>query len=115
MDRACGEYSPKSVISAEILPNSYALEQIGAPGTQDMSFGAEEGPIWEKPWPSRNVKSRRAFIRAGRSFLAEGLFELGDDFFNGRSKAPIWIEPQTFFKFRQCSFRIFALDIDIAH
>jgi hypothetical protein len=26
-------------ISGEILPNSYALEQIGEPGTQDMTFG----------------------------------------------------------------------------
>ena len=35
-------------LSGEILPNSYDLEQIGEPGTQDMSFGAEDGPFWEE-------------------------------------------------------------------
>jgi hypothetical protein len=51
-------------IGGEILPNSYDLEQIGVPGTQDMSFGAEEVPIGKKTLiadikgPSISVKRR---------------------------------------------------------
>ena len=48
LDRARGNTAQNQRLSGEILPNSYDLEQISAPGTQDMSFGAEGGPIWEE-------------------------------------------------------------------
>jgi hypothetical protein len=65
-------------ISGEILPNSYDLEQIGAPGTQDMPFGAEDGPIWAENL-NRGILGGSLSTWDG-SFLAQGLLELGDDF-----------------------------------
>src|SRR5579864_1906587 len=76
-----------------------------------MSFGVEGQPDLGK----NLSRGMRKVFSCSMSFLAEGLFEFGDYFLYRRSKAPFRIETQTFFKFGQRGFRIFKLDINIAH